>query len=83
MFHEKYKGMLELVLRINRETEYAAFFDFQGHVDCITVSIGKGKNEEKEYNNRIYRKTFYARLDAEKTLNNIINELKEFLEVKS
>ena len=78
MFHEKYEEILELALRINRETEYAAFFDFSGHVDHMSVWLGKEK--EECFNDWLYRETFYSEHDSENRLDDIINELKGFLE---
>lgn len=52
IFHE----LLDLCLRINRETELAAWFDFAGHVNSFSVRVAKNKKDFTEllYNSYAY-----------------------------
>jgi hypothetical protein len=35
--------ILNLCLRINKETGFCAFFEFSGHIDAFQVTVRKGK----------------------------------------
>lgn len=88
---EKLQEILNLVLRINSETERAAFFDYSGHVNCVCISIREGKEgqtkDEDGYRvDKYCIKLFEASMikcseeNIEKEYMNIIKGLNVFLE---
>ena len=80
---EKMKTIFGLIMRINAETEFAAFINISGHVNSLRVFIGK--NKEKGYNEWIYNAEFYysGELESEDIkVKGIVNNLKAILEVQ-
>lgn len=49
--------ILDLVLRINEETEHAAWFELSGHVSWFEVKVAPDK--EKNYNEKLYSAILY------------------------
>lgn len=80
---EKMKTIFDLIMRINAETEFAAFISISGHVNILKVFIGK--NKEEGYNEWIYNVEFYytGELEADDMeVKGIVNNLKELSEVQ-
>lgn len=85
MFDEEIKEIMGLTLRVNNETEHVAFLDYSGHVEILRVRVMESKTH---YDNELYRVetyvTSYAFIDKDtiqSNLDNIIHDLKAFLEV--
>ena len=80
---EKMKTIFDLIMRINEETEFAAFMQVNGHVDRMRVSVCKDK--ERRYNEKVYEAHFYyagVLKATNRQVEAIVNNLKEFLEVQ-
>lgn len=80
---EKMKTIFDLIMRINEETEFAAFVNIQGHVDKLMISVGKDKT--KLYSTKVYEVDFYYAGEmkvTERHVQTIINNLKELSEVQ-
>lgn len=80
--------LIELVLKINKETELAAFFDISGHTNsfCVNVSVGKtGECADKEgykvnkHSMIILESSHVESLDNEKIIKEYIEKLKILL----
>ncbi len=57
MIQEEVGKIVSLVLEINAETDYAAFFEISGHIEKLSVSVRLSKSD---YNTEIYSKSFIA-----------------------
>lgn len=80
---EKMKTIFDLIMRINEETEFAAFMHIHGHVNSIVINVCKDK--EKLYTVKIYeaRLHYAGQLQhSDSEFNEIIINLKEILEVQ-
>ena len=80
---EKMKEILDLLIKINEETEFAAFMQLSGHVNSLRVFIGK--NKEEGYNEWIYNAEFYYSGELasdDMRVKGIVNNLKELSEVQ-
>ena len=80
---EKMKEVFDLIIKINEETEFAAFVQLSGHVNSLRLFIGK--NKEEGYNEWIYNAEFYysGELESEDIkVKGIVNNLKAILEVQ-
>ena len=76
---ERLTDIFKLVLKINRETKYPAFFEYSGHVEYFYISIGKNK---EEYWRKVaeYRVWMNHVDDIDSVLGKIENELRKILE---
>ena len=78
---EKMKEVFDLIIKINEETEFAAFVQLSGHVNSLRLFIGK--NKEEGYNEWIYNAEFYYSGELasdDMIVKGIINNLKALSE---
>lgn len=68
--------ILDLVMRINAETEHAASFKFSGHVNGIEVRVAESK---ENFLTGIYWKDFYGEVDRKSVLKKMYEDLLSFL----
>lgn len=71
---EQLLKIAELCLRINEETEFAAFMEIPGHVPWISVSVGKSK---EQWDIRLLD-AHYVKKDDGVKLNKVISALEVF-----
>lgn len=71
---DEYIKILDIILKINKRTEYAAFYSYSGHVDNISVAVTASK---KDFTNNLY----VANCTVD--FHDVYKNLEEFLEVSA
>lgn len=59
------REIFNLCLSINEKKEYAVFFALVGHIDSISISIGKNKTDKY---NEVLLKTTYIKYSDKKNI---------------
>ena len=75
--NEKLQEIFKLCLRINKETEYAAFFNYSGHVECFDIRVTESK---KNYTEMVYDIFVYQSIFMDEQIDTVIKKLNEILD---
>jgi hypothetical protein len=70
--------ILNLCLRINKETGFCAFFEFSGHIDAFRVTVRKGKDNWGTY---LFNENYRA-ISGKDELRQTVLDIQNFLDVE-
>lgn len=78
---ELIRQVQDVCLNINQYTEHSAFYHFSGHVNGISISVAKDK---ENFNERIYSSELYMNtLDEEEIHNKLRGLLSDLQEIEN
>jgi hypothetical protein len=63
---EKVSELMDLAIKVQRETEYGVFVNFHGHVESLDVIITESKDD---YHSKIYEWSFYIDEESDYAFN--------------